>query len=65
MDNPGYLFGYVMGRAMSMVAYCTVADIIEKTIKAERENVKAALGHEPTQGSWQYYYELKQKKTNR
>jgi hypothetical protein len=65
MDNPGYLFGYVMGRAMSMLAYCTVADIIEKMMKAEREKFKAALGHEPTQENWQYYYELQQEKTNR
>jgi hypothetical protein len=65
MDNPGYMFGYMMGRAMTMVAYCTVAAIIEKTMKAEREKVRAALGHDPTQENWQYYYELQQEKSNR
>jgi hypothetical protein len=65
MDNLGYMFGYMMGRAMSMVAYCTVAAVIEKMMKAERERVKAALGHEPTQENWQYYYELQEEKADR
>jgi hypothetical protein len=65
MDNFNYVFGYMMERAMTMVAYCTLAVVVEKTLEAERERVKATLGHEPTQENWQYYYELEQEKTNR
>jgi len=65
MDNLNYLFGYMMERAMTMVAYCTLAAVVEKTIEAERKKVRAALGHEPNQENWQYYYELRQEKTNR
>ncbi len=65
MDNFNYAFGYMMERAMTMAAYCTLAAVVAKTLKAEREKVKAALSHEPTQENWQYYYELQQEKTNR
>ena len=65
MDNPGYMFGYMIERAVTMVAYCTIAAFIEKTMRAEKEKVKEALGHEPTQEQMQYYYELQQEKTNR
>ncbi len=65
MDNLNYLFGYMMERAMTMVAYCTLAAVVEKTLKAEMEKVAAALDHEPNQENWQYYYELQQEKTNR
>ena len=65
MDNFNYVFGYMMERAMTMAAYCALAVAVEKTLKAEREKVAAALGHEPNQENWQYYYELQQEKTNR
>jgi len=65
MDNFNYMFGYMMEKAMTMVAYCTLAAAVEKTLKAEREKVKAALDHEPNQENWQYYYELQQEKTNK
>ena len=65
MDNFNYVFGYMMERAMTMAAYCTLAAVVAKALKAEREKVKAALSHEPTQENWQYYYELQQEKTNR
>jgi hypothetical protein len=65
MDNFGYIFGYMMERTMTMIAYCTFATFIEKILEDERKKVKAALGHEPTQENWQDYYELKQEKTDR
>ena len=65
MDNLGYTFGYMMERAMTMVAYCTFATFIEKILEAERKKVKAALGHEPTQENWQDYYNLKQEEPDR
>ena len=65
MDNIGYMFGYMMERAMTMVAYCTFATFIEKILEVERKKIKVALGHEPTQENWQDYYELKQKQTSR
>ncbi len=65
MDNFNYAFGYMMERAMTMAAYCTLAAVVAKALKAEREKVKAALSHEPTQENWQYYYELQQEKTNK
>jgi G3E family GTPase len=64
MDNLGYMFGYMMERAMTMVAYCTFTAFLEKILKAEKEKVEEALGHVPTQENWQYYYELQQEKTN-
>ena len=65
MDNVNYAFGYIMERAMTMAAYCALAVAVEKTLKAEREKVRAALGHEPTQENWHDYYNLQQEKTNR
>jgi len=65
MDNLGYMFGYMMEKATTMVAYCMLAAFVEKTLEAERKKVKAALGHEPNQENWQYYYELQQEKTDR
>ena len=63
MDNVNYAFGYIMERAMTMAAYCALAVAVEKTLKAEREKVRAALGHEPTQENWHDYYNLQQEKT--
>ena len=65
MDNWNYVFGYMMERAMTMMAYCMVAAVVEKTLEAERKKVKEALGHEPTQENWQYYYDLRQEEKNR
>ncbi len=65
MDNFNYVFGYMMERAMTMAAYCALAVAVEKTLKAEREKVRAALGHEPTQENWHDYYNLQHEKTNR
>ena len=65
MDNLGYTFGYMMERAMTMVAYCTFATFIEKILEDEKKKVKATLGHEPTQENWQDYYGLKQEEKNR
>jgi len=50
---------------MTMMAYCTLAAVVEVTLKAEREKGKATLGHEPTQENWQDYYDLQQENTNR
>ena len=65
MDSFNNTFGCMMGKAMTMVAYCTLAAFIEKMLEAERKKVKAALGHEPTQENWQDYYDLQQEQTNR
>jgi hypothetical protein len=65
MDNFNYNFSYIMGQAMTMIAYCTLASFVEKMLEDERKKVKAALGHEPTQENWQDYYELKQEKTDK
>jgi len=65
MDNPAYIFGYIMERATTMLGYCMVATVVEKTLEAERKKVKEALGHEPTQENWQYYYDLRQEEKNR
>ena len=65
MDNISYMFGFMMEKATTMLAYCMLATVFEKTIEAEREKVKGALGHEPNRENWQYYYELRQEKTNR
>ena len=62
MDNFNYVFGYMMERAMTMVAYCTLAAVVEKTLKAEREKVRAALGHVRPQENWQDYYNLQQER---
>ena len=65
MDNFNETFSYMMGQAMTMIAYCTFATFIEKILEDERKKVKAALGHEPTQENWQDYYALKQEQKNR
>ena len=52
-------------RAMTMVGYLMLADLVRKMLEDEREKVKAALGHEPTQENWQDYYDLKLENTNR
>ncbi len=65
MDDLSYMFGYMMEKATTMVAYCMFAAVVEKTLEAERKKVNAALGHEPTQENWQDYYDLKQQNTNR
>jgi len=50
---------------MTMAAYCMLATVVEKTLEAKRKKVKEALGHEPTQENWQYYYDLQQEEKNR
>ena len=65
MDNFSYTFNYMMERAMTMAAYCTLAAVVAKALKAEREKVKETLGHEPTQENLQYYYNLQQERPNR
>ena len=47
-----------------MLAYCMLAAFAEKTLEAEREKVKEALGHEPTQRNLQYYFDLLQEQKN-
>ena len=65
MDNFSYMFSDAMKRAMAMVTYCMFAVLIEKILEAEREKVRAVLGHEPSQEELQYYYELQLEKMNR
>ncbi len=65
MDNLGYMFSYMMERATTMLGYCMLAAIFEKTIEAERKKVRAAVGHEPTQENWKDYYALKKYQKNR
>jgi len=65
MDNWSYAFSYMMERATTMLGYCMLSVIFEKTLEAERKKVRAAVGHEPTRDNWQYYYELKQEEKNR
>ena len=65
MDELNYVFGYMMERATTMLGYCMLAAIFEKTIEAERKKVRAAVGHEPTRENWQYYCELRQEEKNR
>ena len=60
MDNPAYIFGYIMERATTMLGYCMLAAIFEKTLEAEKEKIKEAIGHEPTQRHLQYYFDLRQ-----
>ena len=64
MDNMSYMFGYIMERATTMLGYCMLAALFEKTLEAERKKVRAAVGHEPTQANWQYYCELRQEEKN-
>lgn len=66
MDDFNWQFGYMMERAMTIVAYCSVAAFVGEMVKAEREKLKDALGHEPTDENWQDYYALlREQKANR
>jgi len=66
MDDFNWQFGYMMERAMTMVAYCSVAAFVGEIVRAEKEKLKAALGHEPTDENWQDYYDLlREQKANR
>ena len=65
MDDLSCTISYMMQRAMTMVGYLMLADLVRKMLEDEREKVKAALGHEPTQENWQDYYDLKLENTNR
>ena len=65
MDNFNYVFGYMMERATTMMAYFMLAAFIDKTLEAERKKVEEAIGHEPNQETWQDYYALKQEQKNR
>ncbi len=47
-----------------MMAYCMLAAFAEKTLEAEKEKIKEALGHEPTQRHLQYYFDLRQEEKN-
>ena len=47
-----------------MMAYFMLAAFIDKTLEAERKEVKEALGHEPTQRNLQYYFDLRQEEKN-
>ncbi len=58
MDDLSYMFGYMMEKATTMVAYCMFAAVVEKTLRSEREKVEVALCYEPTQENWQDYYDL-------
>lgn len=58
MDEFNCMFGYMMERAMTMVAYCAVAAFVEEMVKAEKEKLKGVLCHEPTDENWQDYYDL-------
>lgn len=64
MDNFSYTFGYMMERATTMMAYFMLATFAEKTLEAERERIKQALDHEPTQKHLQYYFDLRQEQKN-
>jgi hypothetical protein len=65
MYDFSYMFSDAMERATAMIAYCMFAALIEKILEAERKQMKAVLGHEPTQEESQYYYELQLEKMNR
>ncbi len=65
MDDWNYVFGYLMERVMPMMAYVALLTIAGKIVEVEREKVKQAVGHEPTQENMQYYYELRQEEKTR
>ena len=65
MYDFSYMFSDAMERATAMVAYCMLAAVVEKTLEAERKQMKAALGHDPDQENWQDYYALKQEQKDR
>ena len=64
MDNFSYTFSYMMEKATTMMAYCMLAAFAEKTLEAEREKIREAIGHEPTQRHLQYYFDLRQEEKN-
>ena len=64
IDNFSYTFSYMMERATTMMAYFMLAAFIDKTLEAERKEVKEAIGHEPTQRHLQYYLDLRQEEKN-
>jgi len=64
MDNFNYVFGYMMERATTMMAYFMLAAFINKTLEAEKKTVKETIGHEPTQRHLQYYLDLRQEEKN-
>ena len=64
MDNFSYTFSYMMEKATNMFAFCMLATFAEKTLEAEREKIREALGHEPTQKHLQYYFDLRQEEKN-
>ena len=64
MDNFNYVFGYMMERATTMMAYCMLAAFADKTLEADSKTVKETIGHEPTQRHLQYYFGLRQEEKN-
>jgi len=64
MDNFSYTFSYMMEKAANMFAFCMLAAFAEKTLEAEKEKIKEAIGHEPTQRHLQYYFDLRQEEKN-
>lgn len=51
---------------MTIVAYCSVAAFVGEIVRAEKEKLKDALGHEPADENWQNYYDLlREQKANR
>ncbi len=65
MDNFSYTFCYTMERITDMLGYFMLAAVVAKPLEAERQRVKAALGHDPNQETWQDYYALKQEQKDR
>jgi len=64
MDDFSYTFSYMMEKATNMLAYCMLAAFAEKMLEADKEKIKEALGHEPTQKHLQYYFGLLQEEKN-
>ena len=53
-----------MEKATAMLGFFMFAAFIEKMLEADRKQMTAVLGHEPTRENWQYLYELKQEQKN-
>ena len=64
MDNFSYTFSYMMEKATNMFVFCMLAAFAEKTLETEKEKIKEAIGHEPTQRHLQYYFDLRQEEKN-
>lgn len=64
MDNFNYVFGYMMERATTMMAYCMLTTFADKTLEADRKTIKEAIGHEPTERHLQYYLGLRKEAKN-